>query len=249
MLDYTREAAAYDATRGGVPRAEAAAEAIQRLLPPDAQRLVDVAGGTGIVASALAAPGFAPIVVDRAPGMAAFAASRLPGRVMVSDAAALPVADASLDAVTMIWLLHLLPRPVSAAALAEAARVLRPGGMLVATVDKNDGQLCDGGDIGEILWPHRIRLFHPNPDDADRIIGLGERHGLVVAGETTFVGLGQGRSPADVLDQLRERESGWSRRGGPELVAELAERVAALPDQGRTRADPVYRLIALTKQS
>ncbi|MDG4864432.1 SAM-dependent methyltransferase, partial [Streptomyces sp. T-3] len=33
MLDYSQEAAAYDATRGGVPRAEAAASAVLGLVP------------------------------------------------------------------------------------------------------------------------------------------------------------------------------------------------------------------------
>ncbi|HJP75103.1 MAG TPA: class I SAM-dependent methyltransferase [Pseudonocardiaceae bacterium] len=245
MLDYSREAAAYDATRGGAPRANAAAAAIQSLLPPGV--LVDVAGGTGIVASALAERGYAPIVLDRAPGMAVLAGSRLPGRVAVGDATALPFADASVDAVTMIWLLHLLPRAVSAAAIGEAARVLRPGGTLVTTVDKNDGQYRGEADIEEILWPHRVRLFHPNPDDRDRIAGLGASHGLRVTGAATFAGLGQARSPKDFQKQLRDPSYGWVKRGGAELVAGLTERVAALSDQDRPRGDPVYRLLAMTK--
>ena len=38
MLDYDREAASYDVTRGGDARASAAAEAIESLLPPAADR-------------------------------------------------------------------------------------------------------------------------------------------------------------------------------------------------------------------
>ena len=248
MLDYTREAAAYDATRGGVPRANAAADAIGSLLPTGARLVVDVAGGTGIVSSALAERGYVPIVVDRAPGMAALAGSRLPGRVVLGDAAALPLADGSVDAVVLIWLLHLVPRAVSAAAIAEAARVLRPGGTVLTTVDKNDGQYRAGADVEDIMWPHRIRLFHPNPDDRDRIVELGARHGLRVTGETTFPGLGQGSAPRYWREQLANKDSGWSRRGGPELVAELSDRIAALPDQDRPRADPVYRLLALSTE-
>jgi SAM-dependent methyltransferase len=247
MLDYTREAEDYDATRGGVPRADAAADAITSLLPPGTRSLLDVAGGTGIVASALAGRGIEPIVVDRAPGMAVLAGSRSPGRVVLGDAAALPFADASVDAVTMIWLLHLIPRELSAAAIAEAARVLRPGGALVVTVDKNDGQYRAGDDIEEILWPHRIRLFHPNPDDRDRIAALGESHGLRLAGEATFLGLGQGSSPEHRRRTIRDPRHGWVARAGAELVDELTERIAALSDQDRTRADPVYRLLAMIK--
>ena len=247
MLDYTREADAYDATRGGAPRADAAAEAIRRLLPAGARVLLDVAGGTGIVAAALAGRGFRPIVVDRAPGMAALAESRLPGRVVLGDAAALPLAAASVDAVTMIWVLHLLPGEVPVAAIAEAARVLRPGGTLIATVDKNDGNYRNGGDVAEILWPHRQRLFHPNVDDRDRIVEIGARHGLRVSDETPFVGLGQGRSPAHWARTLGKPENGWVRHGGQELVADLTDRLAALPDQDRPRPDPLYRLLAMTR--
>src|SRR5450759_5236829 len=50
------------------------------------------------------------------------------------DAARLAVADACLDTVTMVWVLHLVPNPEPM--IAEAARVLRPGGHLVTTVDK-----------------------------------------------------------------------------------------------------------------
>jgi SAM-dependent methyltransferase len=247
MLDYSREAAGYDATRGGLPRARAAADAIGSLLPADARLVVDVAGGTGIVSSALADRGYAPVVVDRAPGMAVLAGSRLPGRVMLGDATALPLAHGSVDAVVLIWVLHLLPREVSAAAIAEAALVLRPGGRLITTVDKNDGQYRAAAEIEEILWPHRVRLFHPNPDDRDRIAELGARHGLRVAGEATFLGLGQGFSPEDWQAKLREPAFDWVRCGGEELVAELTDRLAALPDQDRRRADPTYRLLAMTR--
>ena len=42
---------------------------------------------------------------------------------------ALPIDDATLDAATLLLVLHHLPDP--AAALAEAARVLKPGGRLL----------------------------------------------------------------------------------------------------------------------
>ncbi|MBX4176244.1 SAM-dependent methyltransferase, partial [Streptomyces geysiriensis] len=48
MLDYDKEAEVYDASRGGEPRAEAAARAVLSLVPPRARELLDVACGTGI---------------------------------------------------------------------------------------------------------------------------------------------------------------------------------------------------------
>lgn len=46
---YDSEAHRYDSSRGGPARADAAAAAITRLLPPSARTVLDVAGGTGIV--------------------------------------------------------------------------------------------------------------------------------------------------------------------------------------------------------
>ncbi|MGE0725014.1 MAG: methyltransferase domain-containing protein, partial [Alphaproteobacteria bacterium] len=43
----------------------------------------------------------------------------------------LPLADASIDVATCVYLLHELPPAVRAAVLAEFARVLKPGGRLV----------------------------------------------------------------------------------------------------------------------
>jgi SAM-dependent methyltransferase len=44
----------------------------------------------------------------------------------------LPLPDASQDAVVAALVLHHLPAPVNRAAISEARRVLRPGGLLIA---------------------------------------------------------------------------------------------------------------------
>lgn len=49
VLAYDKEADAYDVTRGGEPRAAAAADAVLGLIPDHARRLFDVACGAGIV--------------------------------------------------------------------------------------------------------------------------------------------------------------------------------------------------------
>ncbi|MGH3150821.1 MAG: class I SAM-dependent methyltransferase, partial [Streptosporangiaceae bacterium] len=111
MLDYDREAARYDATRGGDARAQAAADAIETLLTgleADPARIFDVGCGTGIVTARLARPTRSVAGVDRSGGMAAVAAARLPGRITLGDGSRLPLRRESVDAVTMVWLLHLL---------------------------------------------------------------------------------------------------------------------------------------------
>lgn len=52
-------------------------------------------------------------------------------RLLRSDSSALSVPDASYDQALMFFLLHEQPEPVRRATLAEAIRVLRPGGKLV----------------------------------------------------------------------------------------------------------------------
>jgi SAM-dependent methyltransferase len=62
-----------------------------------------------------------------------------------ADAARLPAAEASVDAVVMLWMLYHLAEPRQA--LAEARRVLRPGGLLAACASSraNDPELVPGG--------------------------------------------------------------------------------------------------------
>ncbi len=123
-----------DLMSGGVHRLWKA-ELIDRLAPRPGQVLLDVAGGTGDIAQRfLARAGDAQaIVCDINESMLgqgrnrAIDAGRLAGISWVcGDAESLPVADAAVDAYTVAFGL----RNVTdiAAALAEARRVLKPGG-------------------------------------------------------------------------------------------------------------------------
>jgi ubiquinone/menaquinone biosynthesis C-methylase UbiE len=246
MLDYDREADHYDATRGGDVRAASAAAAVLALLPYDTARLADLACGTGIVTARLGGPGRWVIGVDLSAGMARVAAARLPHRITIGDVTRLPLADASLDAVVMIWLLHLMNGPAGAAALTEAARVLRPGGSLLTTVDKNAAVFAVGGDTTALVKPVRAAYAAPETDATDRVTDLAGRLGLTVTAQTTFTGTGQGRTPRQWRERLLDGAFAWAEAAGDDLTA-LCERLEALPDQDRPRADPVYRLIRLTK--
>lgn len=238
---YDSAAARYDDTRGGEPRANAAADAILRLLPPSARLVLDVAGGTGIVGARLDRR---VICLDSSAGMAAIAATRLPGQVVRGDATRLPLATGSVDAVTAIWLLHLLDEQSTAAALAAAARVLRPGGTLITTTDKANAHYTADDDATDVLGPVWRATRPPATDGVDRITELAAAQGLAPIGRTTFTGLGQGRAPAQWRTHLQDPTSGWLKRCGQDQVAHLTQRLAALPDQHRPRTDPEYQLIA-----
>ncbi|WP_020221539.1 class I SAM-dependent methyltransferase, partial [Halarchaeum acidiphilum] len=99
----------------------------------DVESVLDLAGGTGRTADALrersdANPDLDVTVLDAARGMLREARAKdLP--VVRGDATRLPVADASVDAVVATDALHHLDAP---AAIREATRALRPGGVFVA---------------------------------------------------------------------------------------------------------------------
>jgi len=108
------------------------------LAPRPGQRLLDVAGGTGDIAFRFLrrAPGAKAVVCDLTESMLAEGAARaeaqsLAGSIdwVVGDAMALPFEDASFDVYTISFGIRNVTRPEDA--LAEAYRVLRPGGRLM----------------------------------------------------------------------------------------------------------------------
>ena len=181
MLDYDEEAERYDTLRGGEPRAAAAADAVLGLVPGGARSLLDVACGTGIVTRRLAdgRAGLRVTGVDRAPAMAGHAAARLPEAVVLADARRLPFGAGRFDAVSSVWLLHLVEDPADARRIvAECARVLRPGGVYVTTVDKGASHNV-GSDIDVVL---ASRPRRPASDAAALVESYAVEAGLVPRG-------------------------------------------------------------------
>lgn len=242
MLDYDVEAARYDATRGGVPRAQSAARAILALVPERARTLLDVGCGTGLVTERLVRPGLRVFGMDAAPGMLAVAADRVGPALVLGECQKLPFADGCLDAVCAVWLLHLLPD--APAVVAECARVLRPGGVFVTTVDKDAGHDGDS-DVDELLAPYRVRRAY---DAAPRVMAVASEHGLRRAGEARFTGHGQGRSPAGTASAVARGYFSSALALDEEQSGTLVRRLERLPDPEVPRADPVYRLLALRKE-
>jgi SAM-dependent methyltransferase len=242
MLDYDVEAARYDATRGGVPRARSAARAILALVPGSARTLLDVGCGTGLVTERLARPGLRVYGVDCAPGMLSVAAGRMGPALVLGDCIRLPFADGSVDAVSAVWLLHLLPD--APAVVAECARVLRPGGTFVTTVDKDAGHDVDS-DVDALLAPYRVGRPH---DAEPRVMAVACEHGLRRAGEARFTGHGQGRSPAGTARDVSRGYFSSALALGETESGALVRSLEGLPDPDVPRADPVYRLLALRKE-
>jgi SAM-dependent methyltransferase len=245
VLDYDREADHYDESRGGDARAAAAAEAVERLLPEATQMLVDVGCGTGIVTTRLRRPMRTVMGVDRSPGMIAKASGRLPCGAVLGDATRLPLKSAHADAVVLIWLLHLLPD--AAPVIAEAARVLSRDGVLITTVDKDEAAFGMASDVASVTAPMRRSYAPQRADERRRVLALAAQHGLRPIAETSFTGLGQGRTPRQWRDRILAGVIPWSRRALSQEVADICRALASLPSQDTPRPDPLYRLVALSR--
>jgi ArsR family transcriptional regulator len=115
-----------------------ARSALPLLAPGD---VLDIASGDGVLAELLAPHAHRYVCIDASPRVVAAARERLRGlpnvEVREGDMHALPFADASFDLVALMHALTYATRP--AVAVAEAARVLRPGGcMLLSSLDRHE---------------------------------------------------------------------------------------------------------------
>ncbi|WP_376093159.1 ArsR/SmtB family transcription factor [Roseomonas sp. CCTCC AB2023176] len=145
----------------GLPTARIEA-ALLDALPPRAGRLLDIGSGTGRLLELVAPRCDAAVGVDASRDMLALARGRLAEKgladrctVRQADLYRLPFPDRSFDAVTIQMVLHFAEDP--AAALAEATRVLAPGGVLV---------IVDLAPHGRADLLERGAHRHPGFDDA-----------------------------------------------------------------------------------
>ncbi len=100
--------------------------------PPPGCRFLDLGAGRGALTAPALARGCAVTAVDAAPGMVRYLTAAYPdAAVHVMDAQALTLADDGFDVVASSFAIHVLDDP--AAGVAEAFRVLKPGGRFAFT--------------------------------------------------------------------------------------------------------------------
>jgi ubiquinone/menaquinone biosynthesis C-methylase UbiE len=106
-------------------------ELLRRFLPPPPARVLDVGGGSGIHAEWLVKDGYDVALVDPVPRHVEHAAAVC--SASIGDARELHEPDNSFDVVQLLGPLYHLPDPQDRGkALAEAFRVVKPGGLVAA---------------------------------------------------------------------------------------------------------------------
>lgn len=132
---FAAHAAEWEQERSLHTREAGVEQAIAAVLDGDLGDLVDVGTGTGRMIELLAPRARTALGLDRNPEMLRIARNRLEAagltaaRVQTGDMYALPLAGEAADTLVLHQVLHFADNP--AAAISEAARVLRPGGRLL----------------------------------------------------------------------------------------------------------------------
>jgi SAM-dependent methyltransferase len=127
---YQLWSATYDAPLRLFPLEEPPVRRLLGALPPG--RILDAACGTGRHSAWLAARGHEVVGIDVSPDMLAKARAKIPdGRFELGEVTSLPLPDVSVDAV--LCALALVHVAELSAAIAEFARVVRPGGSVIVS--------------------------------------------------------------------------------------------------------------------
>ncbi|GAA1157997.1 class I SAM-dependent methyltransferase [Kribbella jejuensis] len=160
--------------------------ALDQLAPAPGETAVDVGSGTGEDVLAFTAYGARAIGVEPSPGLRAEAVRRAAGapvEYVEGQAEALPFEDASVDVLRSERVLQHVDHP--AVAVAEMARVLRPGGR-IALIDTDWGTAIihpADPDVLQRMFGY-FRGETANPYSGRRLRGLLAEAGLEITGET-----------------------------------------------------------------
>ncbi|HEY7144299.1 MAG TPA: class I SAM-dependent methyltransferase [Streptosporangiaceae bacterium] len=158
-MSFGAIAADYDRLRPAPP-----AEAADWLLPRPCETAVDLAAGTGLLTRLLAGRARQVIAVEPDQRMAAVLRAHSPGaRVLAGTGEAIPLPDASADAVLVSSAWHWLDPDQ---AVPEIARVLRDGGRLGLIWTSRDRQVSWVRELGRLARGPGQPGHSPGPDQA-----------------------------------------------------------------------------------
>lgn len=166
-LSFGEEAAAYERGRPSYPP-----EAIDWLLQEGARNVLDLGAGTGKLTVRLVERGLDVIAVDPIPEMLEVLSSSLPDTpALLGTAEEIPLPDDSVDSVLVAQAWNWFDPE---RAVAEVARVLRPGGRLGLVWNTRDERLGWVKDLGRIVG-HEDDPFNQNVTLPEPFVDV-ERH-------------------------------------------------------------------------
>ena len=236
MSYVATDAAAYEQSMGRWSRALAEPFLDALALPP-AARVLDAGCGTGALSAALRAraPDAALTGLDYGHAYLLGARQRVPGAAFLrGDIGALPFADAGFDATLALLVLGFVPDP--AGAVAEMARVTRPGGVVATAMwDFRGGMpfLNLFADTVAALSPEgaawRARHWHGQIGAPGRLGGLLRQAGL------------SGVREQDIA--IRQEFRDFADWYGPWLAGQgiMGAFLMSLSDAGRARVEAALR--------
>jgi ubiquinone/menaquinone biosynthesis C-methylase UbiE len=223
---FDSAAGVYDRVRPGYPDAALAWLAEVLDLRPG-RTVLDLAAGTGKLTAALLGTGARVIAVEPSEGMREVLRAAAPAaEALAGTAEAIPLPDASADAVTVAQAFHWFAND---AALAEIHRVLRPGGALALVWNRRDLTAPAHALLEDVM----ARVVGDTPRHRD---GDWER---VVEASSLFEPLAATELPNDqpqTVDGIVERAASTSfiaamdEAERADLLAGLRRRAAALPE-------------------
>jgi SAM-dependent methyltransferase len=214
----------YERGRPSYP-ADAVEVVVRELGLGPGRRVLDLAAGTGKLTRLLVPSGAEVVAVEPVAEMRAQLVAAVPGvEVLDGTAEAIPLPDASVDGATVAQAFHWFDAPV---ALAEIARVLRPGGTLALVWNERDTREPWVAELSRIIrWDERGRWQVPytlEEDWAARLDALDSGFGPVQRYDTGFAQ----PMDADTLVARVLSTSYLASRPEPEQ-ADLARRVRRL---------------------
>jgi SAM-dependent methyltransferase len=227
---FDRVADIYDETRGGERRGDRFADALAPwIIGP---RVVELGVGTGVIAHGLGTHGFEVVGVDLSEAMMRAAVERIGPRVAVADVDQLPFGDDSVDTAMFVWVLQLVPDPI--ATLAEAARIVRPGGRVVTIL--SNGEYAPGDEMATIF--DGLASLRPERLQRDQL-AAADVSGLRLDHEG-FTGWDEfPNSVTEQIEAIEQRiyssmfdvdDATWAR-----VVVPVLDELRALPDPDRPR--------------
>jgi ubiquinone/menaquinone biosynthesis C-methylase UbiE len=221
---FDRAAGYYDETRSLPAEGRDRVLEILRSSLPDGGLCLDIGVGTGRTALPLTAAGVRLVGIDLSLAMMAKAVAKSGGHqpfpLVAADGTTLPFTDNSFDGAMIIHVLHSVPRWEDA--IAEAVRVVRPGGVIV--LDTGDGRTDILDDIEARFKMELPEQTQPTRWTVESLDAAFRRYGCTV-GLLPAVELQFERAPAELLDKLERGVASWQWSMDARTFGPAADRV------------------------